>query len=102
MEWVKTARLEFDTRRYYLNGWRLLQATQLPKMRLDRITADVVEGVPFSGSPANGNNALRTLRRMMNKAREWRVIRDVPDFKLFNEEGRALGSMIRPKRSYCL
>jgi integrase len=57
---------------------------------LDRITADVVEGVHFSGSPANGNNALRTLRRMLHKAREWKVIRDVPDFKLFKEEGRAL------------
>ncbi len=90
VEWVKTARLEFDTRRYYLNGWRLLQTTQLPKMRLDRITADVVEGARFSGSPANGNNALRTLRRMLNKAREWKLIRDVPDFKLFKEEGRAL------------
>jgi len=90
VEWVNTARLEFDTRRYYLNGWRLLQTTRLPNMRLDRITADVVEGVHFSGSPANGNNALRTLRRMLNKAREWKVIRDVPDFKLFKEEGRAL------------
>jgi integrase len=27
---------------------------------------------------------------MLNKAREWKVIRDVPDFKLFKEEGRAL------------
>lgn len=89
-EWVKTARLESDTRRYYLNGWRLLQTTLLPNMRLDRITADMVESVRFPGSPANGNNALRTLRRMLNKAREWKVIRDVPDFKLFKEEGRAL------------
>jgi hypothetical protein len=40
--------------------------------------------------PSNGNNALRTLRRMLNKAREWKVIRDVPDSKLFKEEGRAL------------
>jgi integrase len=89
VEWVKTARLEFDTRRYYLNGWRLLQSTMLPNMRLGRITADAVEAVCFSGSPSNGNNALRTLRRMLNKAREWKIIRDVPDFKLFKEEGRA-------------
>ena len=27
---------------------------------------------------------------MLNKAREWKLIRDVPDFKLFKEEGRAL------------
>src|SRR5215469_5868333 len=90
VEWVKTARLEFDTRRYYLNGWRLLQATRLINVRLDRIAADAVEAVPFTGSPANGNNALRTLRRMLNKAREWKLIRDVPDFKVFKEEGRAL------------
>jgi integrase len=90
LEGVKTARLEFDTQRYYRNGWRLLQTTLLPNLRLDRITADVVEAVRFSGSPSNGNNALRTLRRMLNKAREWKLIRDVPDFKLFKEEGRAL------------
>lgn len=88
MEWVKTARLEFDTRRYYMNGWRLLQSTVLPKMRLDRITADVVEAVCFSGTPSNGNNALRTLRRMLNKARGWKIIRDVPDFKLFGRGPR--------------
>src|SRR6516162_4364217 len=41
LEWVKTARLEFDTRRYYLNGWRLVQTTLLTNLRLDRITADV-------------------------------------------------------------
>lgn len=57
-------------------------------MRLSRITADAVEALCFSGSPSNGNNALRTLRRMLNKAREWKIIRDVPDFKLFKEEGR--------------
>jgi hypothetical protein len=27
---------------------------------------------------------------MLNKAREWKVIREVPNFKLFKEEGRAL------------
>jgi integrase len=59
-------------------------------MRLDRITADQVEGLRFDGSPSNSNNALRTLRRMLNKAREWKVIREVPNFKLFKEEGRAL------------
>jgi hypothetical protein len=33
---------------------------------------------------------LMGLRRMLNKAREWKVIAEVPDFKLFQEEGRAL------------
>ncbi len=90
VEWVKSARLELDTQRYYLNGWRLLQTTTLRNTRLDRINADVVEALRFPGSAANGNNALRALRRMLNKAREWKVVREVPDFKLFKEEGRSL------------
>jgi integrase len=89
-EWLETARLEPDTRRYYLNGWRLLQTTTIPSVKLNHITPDVVEALRFEGSPANGNNALRTLRRMLNKAREWRLIREVPRFRLFKEEGRAL------------
>jgi integrase len=90
VEWVNTSRLEFDTRRYYLNGWRLLQTTTLVHKKLDRINADPVEALRFDGSPSNGNNALRTLRRMLSKAKEWKVIREVPTFKLFKEEGRAL------------
>jgi len=58
------------------------------KAKLDAITADMVEALRFEGSPANGNNALRTLRRMLHKAREWKILRDVPRFRLFKEEGR--------------
>jgi integrase len=90
LEWVKTARLEFDTRRYYRNGWRLLETTSITGMRMDHITADVAEALRFPGSPANSNNALRTLRRMLNKAKEWKLIREVPEFKLFKEKGRSL------------
>ena len=49
VEWVKDARLERDTQRYYLNGWRLLQMTALRNLRLDRITADEVEALRFEG-----------------------------------------------------
>ncbi len=90
LAWIETARLEPDTRRYYQNGWRLLQQTCIAGVRLDRITADAVEALRFPGSAANGNNALRTLRRMLHKAREWKLIREVPCFKLFKESGRAL------------
>jgi integrase len=90
LEWIENARLEYDTQRYYRNGWKLLQATPLLNQRLDRITPDAVEAQRFEGSPANGNNALRTLRRMLNKAREWKLMREVPRFRLFKEEGRAL------------
>jgi integrase len=90
VEWIKIARLEFDTQRYYPNGWRLLQTTALRNMRLDRITTDVIEALRFNGLPSNGNNALRASRRMLRKAREWKVICEVPDFKLLKEEGRSL------------
>ena len=52
--------------------------------------ADVAEALRFPGSPANSNNALRTLRRMLNRAKEWKLIREVIAFKLFKEEERCL------------
>jgi integrase len=88
--WVETARLEAGSRRYYMNGWRLLQTTSITGMKIGQITTDDVEALRFPGSAANGNSALRTLRRMLNKAQEWKLLRDVPRFKLFKEEGRAL------------
>src|SRR5579864_6016751 len=73
IEWIGGARLERDTQRYYRNGWKLLQTTALINQKLDRITPEAVEVLRFHGSPANANNALRTLRRMLNKAREWKL-----------------------------
>src|SRR5215469_14661629 len=64
LEWVDTARLESQTQRYYRNGWRLLELTSIVGSRMDRITADAVEALRFSCSPATANNALRTLRRL--------------------------------------
>ena len=90
LQWVDSARLGAETRRYYRNGWRLLKATSIAGMRMDHITADVAEALRFPGSAANGNNALRTLRRMLNKAKETKIIIQVPEFKLFKEEGRSL------------
>jgi len=90
LEWVKTARLEFDTQRYYRNGWRLLKETPIAGMKINHITADDAEALRFPGSPANANNALRTLRRMLSKGKEWKLLWNVPEFKLFKEEGRSL------------
>jgi integrase len=89
LEWVKTARLEFQSRRYYRNGWRLLKKTSIAGVRMDRITADAAEALRFPGSPANANNALRTLRRILHKAKEAKLLTQVPEFKLFKEEGRS-------------
>lgn len=59
-------------------------------MRLDRITADDVDALGLSGSASNANCALRTLRRMLHKAEEWRLIRNAPKIKLMKEYGRSL------------
>jgi hypothetical protein len=50
LDWVKSARLENDTQRYYRNGWRLLKATPIAGMKLDHITADDAEALRFPGS----------------------------------------------------
>jgi integrase len=83
-------RLESDTRRYYRNGWMLLDQTKIAAMRMDQISKDEIEKLQFPGSASNGNNGLRTLRRMYSKAKEDKLIFEVPDFALFKEHGRSL------------
>ena len=90
LEWVENGRLESDSRRYYRNGRRLLEKTKIAAKRMDKITRDEIERLKFPGSPSNGNNALRTLRRMFNRAKEQKLIRAVPEFSLFKERGRSL------------
>jgi integrase len=90
LEWVKNVKLEHKTKLYYRDGWRLLAASAIAGMRLDKIMADDIETLSFAGSPSNANSALRTLRRILHKAEEWGVIRSVPKFKLVKEYGRSL------------
>ena len=90
LEWVKNVKLEHKTKLYYRDGWRLLAASPIAGMQLDRIMADDIGTLSFSGSPSNGNCALRTLRRILHKAEEWGVIRSVPKFRLAKEYGRSL------------
>lgn len=90
LEWVKNVKLEHKTKLYYRDGWRLLTASPIAGMRLDRIMADDIGTLSFSGSPSNANCALRTLRRILHKAEEWGVIRSIPKFRLAKEYGRSL------------
>jgi integrase len=48
------------------------------------------EQLKFPGSAANANCALRTLRRMLHKAEEWKVIGHAPKIKMMKEHGRHL------------
>jgi len=75
------------TRRYYRVGWQIMESTPLVAMKIDQIKADHALTVTGS-SPANTNNALRTLRRMLRKAHEWELISRVPIVKMVEEEGR--------------
>jgi integrase len=90
LDWIDSARLDDDTRRYYRNGIRLLRQTTLTGWKLDQITSESVEALHFPGSAANANNALRTLRRMYSKAKDWKLIGEKPKFRLFKEWGRSL------------
>jgi len=85
-EWLESSRLRHPTKRYYRNGWRMLKATPLVSLRLNQITNDECSCV--TGSPFNINNALRTLRRMLGKAQEWKLIRARPHIALVEEHGR--------------
>ena len=72
--WVNNSRLEEKTRKFYRNGWRLLRATPVAVLRIDQITGDFAEQLKFPGSAANANCALRTLRRMLHRAEDCKVM----------------------------
>jgi site-specific recombinase XerC len=82
--------LEEKTKKFYRNGWRLLKSTPVAMLRVDQITGDCAEQLKFPGSAANANCALRTLRRMLHKAEEWKVIGHAPKIKMMKEHGRHL------------
>jgi integrase len=88
--WVEDGRLEEKTKKFYRNGWRLLKATPVAGLRVDQITGDFAEQLNFPGSAANANCALRTLRRMLHKAEEWKMIDHAPKIKMMKEHGRHL------------
>jgi len=90
LDWLNEVSLGDKTKNYYCNGWRLLKTTTVADMRMDQITCDSVERLKFSGSPSNANCALRTLRRMLHKAEEWKLIRHPPKIRLMKEHGRSL------------
>jgi integrase len=57
-------------------------------MRISEITRDDACALELPGGPANQNNALRTLRRMLSKAEEWKLLKAVPKIKLQKEKPR--------------
>ena len=82
------------TRKYYRVGWKLLETTTMVGRRLDHIESDHVSALVVGSSPANTNNALRTLRRMLKRAQEWKLIQVAPKVQLVEEQGREI--MLEP------
>ena len=80
-EWLDKTTLAANTKSDYKNGRRLILKTPLAGMRMDLITADDVETMNFHESPHSRNCAIRTLRRMLGKARDWKLLREVPRIK---------------------
>ena len=90
LAWVDDGSLEEKTKKFYRNGWRLLKATPVAGLRVNQITGDFAEQLKFPSSAANANCALRTLRRMLHKAEEWKMIAHAPKIKMMKEHGRHL------------
>jgi integrase len=76
---------------------------------MDQITSDDVETTKFHEWPYSRNCAIRTLRRRLGKAGDWKLIREVPRIKsvkvfprdrmvTVEDERRLLGSCPRPLR----
>jgi len=67
--------LAAKTLRHYRLGWQRISETGLMGMSLDTITTQEVDGLRLSGSPIYVNQLLRTQRRLLGKAVEWKVNR---------------------------
>lgn len=92
LEWV-TENQSFGkySRKLYRNGWRLLKATPLAEMPMDKITNHHCETICFPGGPCNANTALKTLKRMFRIAKETKkLFGDLPKIVLREEEPRSI------------
>lgn len=83
--------LRRQTKIFYGRGSKLLAASPLAKMPLDRINDSKCVSIRFSkGGPASENQALRTLRRVLAEAAKAGWLPRPPRLSLRPEEGRKL------------
>lgn len=106
LTWTQnSSTIKSNTRRYYEYGWRLLSFSVLASMPIDQITAETIDVVKFRRpvidrrtgketgemaecSRAYSNQALRTLKSMIGKAKEWKVLRERTSFTIPEAPGR--------------
>lgn len=95
LEYVDNSnRLEGKSCQYYRHGMALLDGQPILQMRIDRITTEDIEMIRVGGSPSNLNCALRSLRRALNLAINWRLLAKAPRIHLVEENRRS--DMIEP------
>lgn len=75
---VEESRLKQHSKRYYQEGWKILNKTHLPKLRINQIDNEQLEAAKLSGSNSKMNQAIATLRRMLGRAEEWKVLPRAP------------------------
>jgi integrase len=79
---------KIKTKRYYLNGVKLLRESRLTAQRLNAIDDKLVRKLAFDERPSTYNCAVRTLRRVLGVARDERVINAAPKLSLMKEVER--------------
>jgi integrase len=87
-DWLDMTTLKQRTKADYKNGCRLILRSALRGMRLDQISKDDIETTNFHDSLASRDCAMRTLRRLLGKARDRKLIREVPRVKRPKVPGR--------------
>jgi hypothetical protein len=83
LAWVDTARLEEMTRKFYRNGWRLLKATPIVKVRVNHKRLRRAIEIPRLGR----ERQLRFADTASNAPQSGGMERDRPNSKNQNDEG---------------
>jgi integrase len=73
---------------YYRDGIGLLLESAIASKRLDQIRKSDVQTLQLPGTASWQNCALRTLRRMLSQAKEWKLLREVPRVPLLAQRQR--------------
>ena len=89
LPFIKNSQLDPDSKRYYENGWRMLKAMNIAERPINSIKSADCAVLPFPGSGANANCALRTMRRILSFARDSELLENVPKIPLRKEHERS-------------
>jgi integrase len=86
--WVENCTLSFNTKRYYLNGVRLLRLTEYGTTPLDQVCHRDVDTLKTTGGPSNTNNLRRVIRLMLSHAKEKKILDAKPILRTLPENER--------------